>query len=132
VISSGKEFLRSTNIIRLGSLDEHDAREIISRAFRESEVRMSDECISLILSHTGGNPRLFMSVCWYLYELLRGNEKTITKGHYLTYLPSILSMLGKEWFGSLYYGTPEAERKVLGAFAKYDDGAQVSVVASVL
>ncbi len=133
VVATGKELGDfGAEQMKLAGIEQMDAQDLVHRALKESEVKMSDECVNLILRDTGGNLRLFKTVCWYVYEMLKGNEKVITKGHYLAYLPSMMSLLSRESFGSIYYDTPEAERKVLGIIASKEEGMMVSDIAGAL
>ncbi|MFH1520434.1 MAG: AAA family ATPase [Candidatus Micrarchaeota archaeon] len=119
VLSSTREITREGNrIIELRRFDEHDIREMIDNAMKKGLPKMGDECIHSILNDSGGNPKLARMICWYIYEKLKENEKLITKGHYLSYLPYIMTMLSNEWFGRLYQETPKAEREVLRKLAE--------------
>lgn len=84
------------------------------------------------MADTGGNPRLLKAVCRHVYDRLKDSEKIINKGHYLAYLPYIMSMLSGEWFGRMYQKTPEAERRILAVMARNGEGMHVSDVARTL
>lgn len=116
-------------ILELKPLGEGEAREFVDKSLKNSHVRMGDECISTILSDTGGNPKLFRSVCRLIYDKLRENEKIISKGHYLAYLPAIMAVLSIEWFARAYQETPMSERAILVAMAKDEDGIHVSDIS---
>ena len=118
-------------LLRLKPLDEHEAKEFIDKGLGK-ELRMGEECLHSIMSDSGGNPRLVRTVCRHIYERLKDNEKVITKGHYLAYLPYIMSMLSGEWFGTMYQDTPDAERKILALMAKSDWEMHVSDIAKAL
>lgn len=120
------------SVVRLKPFDEHDAREWMDKALKKGPPKMGEECLQSLLNDTGGNPKLLKIVCRIIYERLRDNEKVISKGHYLGYLPQIMSALSREWFGEAYQETPAAERKILQALAKSEDGANVSDVARTL
>lgn len=135
VVSSTKEFKIESDILKtllLTPFNEHDARELVEKALKEKKLKMGEECLHTVLSDTQGNQRLFKSVCRYIYDKLMDNEKRMTKGHYLAYLPYILSMLSREWFGRMYQETPLAEREILLVLAKNEEGAHVSDIAKEL
>jgi len=121
----------AVTLLPLKPFDEHDAREFVDKALGK-EPRMGEECLRSIMDDTGGNPRLVRTVCRHVYDRLRDNEKVITKGHYLAYLPYIMSMLSGEWFGALYQETPQAERRILAVMAKNEEGMHVSDIARAL
>jgi hypothetical protein len=93
---------------------------------------MGEECLNTMMADTQGNPRLLKTVCRLVYERLRDNERVISKGHYLAYLPFIMSMLAREWFGRMYQEIPPGERAILHALAAEEGGAHVSDVAKSL
>lgn len=131
VLSSTKEIAREGNrIIELHQFDEHDMREMVEYAMKKGLPKMGEECIHNILNDSGGNPKLARMICWYIYEKLKENEKLITKGHYLSYLPYIMTMISNEWFGRLYQETPNAEREILRKLA--DEELFVSEIAKKL
>lgn len=129
ILSSTKPF---RNSIALRPFDEHEAKELIDKTLKATQIKMGEEGLHTILMDTQGNPRLLKSTCWYLYEMLKENEKIISRGHYLAHLPSIMSMLSRELFGSMYQETPEAERQILLTLAKDAGGAYVSEIAKQL
>jgi len=116
-------------ILELKPLGEGEAKEFVNKSLKDSHVRMGDECISTILSDTGGNPKLFRNVCKLIYDRLRENEKIISKGHYLAYLPAIMAVLSIEWFARAYQETPASERAILAAMAKDEEGIHVSDIS---
>lgn len=118
--------------IRLGPLDEHGAREFMEKALKKGPPKMGEECLQSLLADTGGNPKLLKIVCRIIYEKLRDNEKIISKGHYLGYLPQIMSSLSREWFGRMYQETPQAEKQILQVLAKNEGGAHVSDIAKAI
>lgn len=135
VMSSTKEFRMTSemmSILRLKPLSEHDARELVTKALKKGPPKMGEECLHSIMAGSGGNPKLFKVICRHIYDRLRDNEKVISKGHYLAYLPHIMSMLSREWFGGMYQETPEAERRILRVLAKSDEGMHVSDIAKKL
>ena len=135
VVSSTKEFRITSemvSILRLKPLDEHDARELVTKALKKGPPKMGEECLHSVMAGSSGNPRIFKSICRYIYDRLREDEKVISKGHYLAYLPHIMSMLSREWFGGMYQETPEAERQILRVLAKSDEGMHVSDIAKKL
>jgi hypothetical protein len=117
--------------LQLKPFDEHEAKEFIDKGLGK-EPKMGEECLHSILSDSGGNPRLLKNVCRHIYDRLKDNEKVITKGHYLAYLPYIMSMLSGEWFGGMYQETPASERAILAVMAKSDEGMHVSDIAKAL
>jgi energy-coupling factor transporter ATP-binding protein EcfA2 len=134
VLSSVKDF-RVSGLVKkmeLKALEEHEAREVVEKALKKGPPKMGEECFNSIMNDTGGNPLLFKTVCHYIYERLRENEKVISKGHYLAYLPYIMSMLSREWFGRMFQETPAAEREILLVISKNEKGAHVSDVAKEL
>ncbi len=135
IVSSGRDIAAEAAVlgrIILGPLSEHDARELVERGLKKGPPKMGEECLHTVLADTGGNPRLFKSVCFSIYERLRENEKIISKGHYLAYLPQIMSSLAREWFGRMYQETPPSERAILQVLAKNEDGMHVSDIAKKL
>jgi hypothetical protein len=122
----------NANLLELRTLDSHEAGEMVERALGKGPPKMGEECMNSIMADTQGNPRLFKTVCRLVYERLRDNERVISKGHYLAYLPYIMSMLGREWFGRLYQETPASERAILAVLAKNEDGMHVSDIAKTL
>lgn len=133
VLSSVKEFRTDPELAKtmlLKPFEEHEARELVEKSLGK-DIKMGDECFNTIMKDTGGNPRLFKNVCYYIYEKLRDNEKVISKGHYLAYLPHIMSMLSREWFGRMYQDIPTAEREVLVSIAR-NDVMHVSDIAKAL
>ncbi len=119
-------------LMDLRPFEEHEARELVEKALGKGPPKMGDECLSSIIADSGGNPRLIKSVCMHIYDKLRDNEKVITKGHYLGYLQYIISMLGREWFGSMYQSTPPSEKAILHELAANEDGMHVSDMAEKL
>ncbi len=117
--------------LRLKPFDEHEAKEFIDNGLGKGP-KMGEECLHSIMADTGGNPGLVKAVCRHIYDRLKDNEKVITKGHYLAYLPYIMSMLSGEWFGRAYQETPGAERAILAAMAKNSEGMHVSDIARTL
>ncbi|HSB46635.1 MAG TPA: AAA family ATPase [Candidatus Bilamarchaeum sp.] len=118
--------------IRLRPFEEHEAREFMEKALKKGPPKMGEECLQSLLSDTGGNPKLLKIVCRIIYEKLRDNEKIISKGHYLGYLPQIMSSLSREWFGRMLQETPTAEKAVLHAIAENEDGMHVSDISKKL
>lgn len=104
--------------VALAPFTGHEAAEVIEKGLGKGPPKMGDECLRTILEDTSGNPGLLRAVCRHIYERLRDNEKVITKGHYLAYLPYIMNMLSAEWFGRAYQETPAAERQILEALAR--------------
>ncbi|MCI0504215.1 ATP-binding protein [Candidatus Micrarchaeota archaeon] len=132
VVSSTRGFGADSQILRrmeLNPFGEHDARELVEKALKKGPPKMGEECLQSILQDSGGNPRLIKTVCYGIYDKLRDSEKVITKGHYLAYLPQIMGTISREWFGGMYQETPPAERDILHALAKEEDGAHVSDIA---
>lgn len=135
VMSSTKEFKVKSellSILKLKPFDEHDARELVTKALEKGPPKMGEECLHSIMAGSSGNPRIFKTICRHIYDRLRDNEKVISKGHYLAYLPHIMSMLSREWFGGMYQETPETERHILRVLAKSDEGMHVSDIAKKL
>lgn len=113
----------------LKPFNEQETREFVDKALKKGPPKMGEECLTSILEDSGGNPRLVKSVSKHIYDRLKDTEKVITKGHYLAYLPHIMSMLSREWFGAMYQETPAGEREILKALASAGDGMHVSDVA---
>jgi Cdc6-like AAA superfamily ATPase len=135
VLSSTREFGVKSDLftyVKLRPFDEHDMRELLDKALKKGPPKMGDECVGSIMADSGGNPRLVTTVCRIIYERLRDTEKVITKGHYLAYLPQIMSALSREWFGGMYQETPEAERAILQVLARNEEGMHVSDIAKAL
>jgi hypothetical protein len=114
-----------------GPFSEHDVNEVVEKGLGKGPPKMGEECLRSIMADTGGNPRLVKAVCRHIYDRLKDNEKVITKGHYLAYLPYIMSMLSAEWFGRAYQETPEAERRILAVLAQGGE-MHVSDIAKAL
>jgi hypothetical protein len=132
VVSLTSEIGAQSEIMReiaLRPFAEFEAREMIERALKKGASKMGEECLQTILADSGGNPRLLKTVCYNIYERLRDNEKVISKGHYLAYLPQIMSSLSREWFGRMYQGIPQGEREILHILAKDEEGMHVSDIA---
>ena len=134
VLSSTKDFKAHPSMkkVEIKALEEHEARDLVEKALKKGPPKMGEECFNSIMNDTSGNPLLFKTVCHYIYERLRDNEKIISKGHYLAYLPYILSMLSREWFGRMYQETPAAEREILLIISKNEKGVHVSDIAKEL
>jgi hypothetical protein len=128
-LDSPSELLRK---MELGPFGEHEAREVVEKALKKGPPKMGEECLLSVLADSGGNPRLFKAVCYIIYDKLRDNEKVISKGHYLAYLPQIMGSLSREWFGAIYQETPESERAVLKTLSLGDEGMHVSDIAKKL
>ncbi|MDD5340317.1 MAG: AAA family ATPase [Candidatus ainarchaeum sp.] len=118
-------------VLRLKPFDEHEAKEFIDRGLGNGP-KMGEECLHSIMADSGGNPRLVKAVCRQIYDRLKDTEKVITKGHYLAYLPYMMSMLSGEWFGGMYQETPAAERAILAVMAGTPEGMHVSDIARTL
>lgn len=134
VMSSTRAFSMRSDILKrmeIKKFDEHDARELMGKALGKGPPKMGDECLNSILADTGGNPRLLKMVCFGIYDRLREGEKVISKGHYLAYLPQIMSTISREWFGKLYQETPLSERAILQVMARSDE-IHVSDIAKKL
>ncbi|VVC03042.1 AAA ATPase domain protein [Candidatus Bilamarchaeum dharawalense] len=131
-ISELKISQEGARIIYLKSFDQHSMLEMIEHALGKNSLKMGDECLNSILEDSGGNPKLARMICWYVYEKLKENEKIITKGHYLAYLPYIRDMLYNDWFGQIYNETPKAEREILRALALERDGMKISEISKKL
>jgi hypothetical protein len=135
VVSSTREFRVEPEVVStmvLAPFSEDQARKMVEKALKDKKLKMGEECLKSIMGDTGGNQKLFKSVCRYIYDRLRDDEKVMTKGHYLAYLPYIMSMLSRESFGRMYQETPAAERAILHALAAADDGMHVSDIAKGL
>lgn len=135
VLSSTRDFKVESDFVSkmvLEPFDEHDTHELMEKALGKGPPKIGEECLQTLLSDTGGNPKLLKIVSYYIYERLHENEKVITKGHYLAYLPQIMSMLSREWFGRLYQETPSAERAILSVLATSEEGMHVSDIAKKL
>jgi hypothetical protein len=135
VIGSGIVIGEESDLIsrvHMQPFDEHDAREFMEKALKKGPPKMGEECLQSLLADTGGNPRLLKIVCRIIYERLRDNEKIISKGHYLGYLPQIMNSLSREWFGRMYQETPGAEKRILEILAKSEEGMHVSDVARAM
>jgi len=133
VVSSTRELMaEGTTAINLKPFELHEAKELVEKALKKGPPRMGEECLNSIMADSKGNPRIIKTVCWYIYDALKENEKVISKGHYLANLPSIMGMLSRDWFDRLYQETPAAEREILAALSKSEDGMHVSDVAKKL
>ncbi len=112
--------------IQLAPLNISSAKEIVQTELNGTDVKIDDACVLSILNDSGGNTRLFKTICWYLYEMLRVNQKVMSKAHYLTYLQSCVNLLSKQWFESIWNKTPHAERKILSVFINSNSKDQTS------
>lgn len=109
-------------------LSEHDIRGMITTALKNGP-KMGEQCLTTIMNASGGNPRLVKTICWLLYDRLRDTDKIITKGHYLAALPSLMGLLGREWFGEIYSATPNAEKEILKILASEESQMHVSDIS---
>jgi hypothetical protein len=133
-VTSTREIGAESEVMReiaLKPFAEIETRELLERALKKGPPKMGEECLQSILADSGGNPRLLKTVCYSIYEKLRDNEKVISKGHYLAYLPQIMGSLSREWFGRLYRDIPQGERAILHILAKEEDGMHVSDIAKM-
>ncbi len=132
VVSTTKELSMDNPVVRVFSLAPltfHDVQELVTKALGKGPPKMGEQCLKSIVNDSGGNPRLVKTICWLLYDRLKETDKIITRGHYLAALPSLMSLLGREWFGRLYSDTPAAEREILKALAKEGKYMHISDVA---
>jgi len=129
VMTSTKE-MKTERTMVLKPFEAHETRELVEKALGK-DLKMGEECFNSIMNDSEGNPKLFKTVCHHIYDRLRENEKIISKGHYLAYLPHIMNMLGREWFGKMYQETPTAEREILLSISRKDT-THVSDVAKEL
>ncbi len=132
VVSSTRELKLGpymATVMTLKPFNEQEAREFVEKALGKGPPKMGEECLASILQDSGGNPRLLKGVSKHIYDRLKDTEKVMTKGHYLGYMPYIMSMLSREWFGGMYQETPAAEKAILKAMASADDGMHVSDIA---
>lgn len=132
VVSSTKELKlgpEMATVMALKPFNEQEAREFVEKALGKGPPKMGEECLTSILVDSGGNPRLLKSASRHIYDRLKDTEKVITKGHYLGYMPYVMSMLSREWFGGMYQETPAAEKAILKAMASAEDGMHVSDIA---
>jgi predicted ATPase len=118
--------------INLKGFVEQDMVEMIDSMIGDSELKVGKEFLHSVLDDSCGNQKTVFMICWYIYEKIKDNEKMITKGHYLNYLPYIMEMFSIEWFGQMYHETPKAQREILAAIAKSRDGMKVSEIAKKL
>ncbi|MGV8085493.1 MAG: AAA family ATPase [Candidatus Bilamarchaeum sp.] len=133
ILSTVKKIeLPNAKELEIKPFEEHEAREFVSKSMQKEQVKMGDEFIGLVFSDCGGNPKAMKLVCWHAFETIKETDKVITKGHYLVYLPALMNLLSKEWFGQIYSKIPNAEVKILNELAKSDKGAHVSDIASRL
>lgn len=121
--------IQSNRCIEVKSFDEHETREFIQKSMHNEQVKMGDEFISTVFSDCNGNPKAIKIVCWHAFEMTKEANKVITKGQYLVYLPALMNMLSREWFGEIYSQIPEAEVKILLEISKADNGIHVSDIA---
>lgn len=119
---------RSIHLSEFGSFESH---ELISNSLKSTSIKMGEECISTLLDESSGNPRLLKLIGYFLFEKLKPNEKIITKGHYLSLFPQILSFIAKEWFSRLLAGVSKKEALILRLFSNTST-LSVSQMASSL
>ncbi|MBU0590799.1 ATP-binding protein [Candidatus Micrarchaeota archaeon] len=119
------------NNVRLRGFNEHDFKEFLSKTLSEKSLKPGEEFVNVILNDSDGNPRIIRGVCRHIYDKIRDDEKILTKGHYLAYLPHIMNMFSREWFGEIYQKTPDAERKIMKILAKNPEGMRVSEIAVI-
>ena len=113
VVSSKKKRNGFFREIELRPFSIEEAEELVKKTTGKTTPRLGSECVKTIFRESGGNPQLFKLACWYLYEKLKDKAKVITKGHYLAYLPAMISFLAAEVFERMYSEVPEGEREVL-------------------
>lgn len=97
-----------------------EAHELILRSLKPTSIKMGEECITTLLDESGGNPKIFKLLCWFLFEKLKPSEKIITKGHYLAYSSAVLAFLSREFFGKLFATVSKKESLVLKCFSSSD------------
>jgi len=120
---------RVAKVMSIHPLQEHDLRELISFSLKKGPPKMGEECIRSIVDDSQGSPLIAQVICRIIYEKISDKERIITKGHYLAYLPAIMSTLGREFFDRLYGDLPNSERGVLKAFAEEGKPAYISDIA---
>jgi len=132
VVSSTKELEGFDAKMKLKPFDEHDIREMVESGLKKGPPKMGEGCLAAILSDSGGNPLVARTICYVLYDKLKDGEKIITERHYIVHMAAIMGMLSRELFDGLYQQLPEAERKVLMAFAESGGEAHISDIAKRL
>ncbi|MBI5223307.1 DUF2791 family P-loop domain-containing protein [Candidatus Micrarchaeota archaeon] len=118
--------------LTLAGFSNSEASELVETALKKSTLKMGHECVSAILEDANSNPRVFKSICWFLYDHMRPNDKIITKGHYLAYQSSIITFLARDWFARLYDEIPASERTILLSLARSPGGKPVSEISREL
>lgn len=101
----------------LTSIEAHD---LVLKSLKSTSIKMGEECISTLLDESGGNPKIFKLLCWFLFEKLKPSEKIITKGHYLAYSQAILAFLSREFFGKLLSVVSKKESLIIKCFSNSD------------
>ena len=113
--------------IYVSELNQKDITELIEKSLAHSKIKVGEECLHTIIDDSQGHPLVLLTICWTIYDKIKENERIISRGHYIAYLPTIMSNLSRELFDDLYEETSSGEREVLGAFANGE--ATVSDVA---
>jgi len=116
--------------VYVSQINERDIKELIETALAPRKLKMGDECLHAIIDDSQGHPFVLLTICWTIYDKIKENEKVISKGHYIAYLPTIMHNLARELFDDLYEETSQGERAVLRAFANGE--ASVSNIAAQL
>lgn len=133
ILSATKSFpKRQLPSMQLGYFSEPEAHELVTNALKDQDIKMGEECIHAILADSDGNPKVFKIICWYLFERRKPTDKVISKAQYLAYIPSILNVLNREWFGRIYHETPESEKKILGVLAQAKGELSVTEIARLI
>lgn len=115
--------------VRISPLNEREITGFIQKSLEPHKLKMGEECLRSIIGDSQGHPLVLLTICWTIYDKIKENEKVISKGHYLAYLPAIMNNLSRELFDDLYDETSQGERGVLRAFAKSGGEANVSSIA---
>ena len=115
--------------VYVSPLKEKDMREFLEKTLGVHGMKMGDECLRGIEEDSQGHPLVLLTICWTIYDKIKENEKVISKGHYVSYLPTIMGNLARELFDDLYNENSESEKNILKTIAKLGGEATVSKIA---
>lgn len=128
-IHDAKDFLRP---VYVSEINEKDIKNLIEKALNPSKLKIGEECLHAIIEDSQGHPLVLLTICWTIYDKIKENEKIISKGHYIAYLPTIMNNLSRELFDELYEQNSESEKDILKAFANTGGEANVSYIATLI
>ncbi len=135
VLSSTGDLHISKELFRpvyVSQIRDREITELIEKNLAPNKLKMGEECLHAIIDDSQGHPLVLLTTCWTIYDKIKENERVISKGHYVAYLPTIMHNLARELFDDLYEGTSLGERDILRAIANLGGEASVSDIAHKL